>query len=193
MPTVSIDRQIPGWLIDTSKLRALAADVTCWSNCNQAWVDNSEDQPAAVVGHIDEDGNTYPVATIDCDQYYAAQDSIKLARFYAAANPTTILSLLDLVDAQSAAIARIRASIERTSQPCQPLADSDAIRSAAELACGLLWMTAEWRTGKTEAAYQALLEAVGGSGSQGLRESIEAALAAGHEVDAPPGCYWPEP
>ena len=65
------------------------------------------------------------------------------------------------------------------------------IETAAKLACGLLWMTAEWRQGKADAAYKALLEAVGGSGSQGLRESIEAALAAGHEVDAPPGCYWP--
>lgn len=66
------------------------------------------------------------------------------------------------------------------------------IETAAKLATGLLWMTAEWRQGKADAAYQALLEAVGGSGSQGLRESIEAALAAGHEVDAPPGCYWPK-
>jgi len=67
------------------------------------------------------------------------------------------------------------------------------IETAAKLACGLLWMQAEWRQEKTDAAYQALLEAVGGSGSQGLRESIEAAFAAGFEVDAPPGCYWPEP
>ena len=66
------------------------------------------------------------------------------------------------------------------------------IETAAKLATGLLWMTAEWRQGKADAAYQALLEAVGGSRSQGLRESIEAALAAGHEVDAPPGCYWPK-
>lgn len=66
------------------------------------------------------------------------------------------------------------------------------IETAAKLATGLLWMTGEWRQGKADAAYQALLEAVGGSGSQGLRESIEAALAAGHEVDAPPGCYWPK-
>lgn len=64
--------------------------------------------------------------------------------------------------------------------------------TAAKIACGLLWMTAEWRQGKADAAYKALLEAVGGSGSQGLRESIEAALAAGHEVDAPPVCYWPK-
>ena len=66
------------------------------------------------------------------------------------------------------------------------------IESAAKLATGLLWITAEWRQGKADAAYQALLESVGGSGSLGLRESIEAALTAGHEVDAPPGCYWPE-
>ena len=67
------------------------------------------------------------------------------------------------------------------------------IETAAKLACGLLWMTGEWRQEKADAAYQALLEAVGGSRSQGLRESIEAALAAGFAVDAPPGCYWPEP
>lgn len=64
------------------------------------------------------------------------------------------------------------------------------VEAAAKLACGLLWMTAKLRHGKTAAAYHALLEAVGGAGSQGLRESIEAAFAAGHEVDAPPGCYW---
>ncbi len=83
------------------------------------------------------------------------------------------------------------ARIVKTSQHVPAATDADAIRAAAELACGLLWMTAEWRQGKTEAAYQALVEAVGGSGSQGLRESIQAALDAGHEVDAPPGCYWP--
>lgn len=79
----------------------------------------------------------------------------------------------------------------KASQHLPSATDADAIVAAAKLACGLLWMTAEWRQGKTEAAYQALLEAVGGSGSQGLRESIQAALDAGHEVDAPPGCYWP--
>jgi len=79
----------------------------------------------------------------------------------------------------------------KRSQHLPAATDADAIGAAAKLACGLLWMTAEWRTGKTEAAYQALLEAVGGSGSQGLRDSIQSALDAGHEVGAPPGCYWP--
>lgn len=77
-----------------TELEQLAKEVKGWSNCNQAWLDHSEDEPAAVVGHISEDGDTYPVATIDCDQYYEAQDSLKLARFYAAANPETVLRLI---------------------------------------------------------------------------------------------------
>jgi len=87
-----------GGSMELQELKALAEEVKQWSNCNQAWLDQSEDDPAAVVGHIDEDGNTYQVATIDCDQYYAAQDSIKLARFYAAANPETVLQLIAMIE-----------------------------------------------------------------------------------------------
>lgn len=75
-------------------LKRLAEDVTGWSNCNRAWLDNSEDVAAAMVGHIDMDGETYPVAMIDCDLYYAAGDSIKLARFYASANPEMVLAMI---------------------------------------------------------------------------------------------------
>lgn len=81
------------------ELKALAQDVEMWSICDQAWLDSSEDEPAAVVGHIDEDGNKYDVAMVDCDQYYAAQDSIKLARFYAAANPAKVLELIERIEA----------------------------------------------------------------------------------------------
>ncbi len=90
--------------MDLQKLKALAEDVKGWSNCNQAWLDHSEDEPAAVVGHIDEDGETYPVATIDCDQYYAAQDSLKLARFYAAANPEAVLQLIAMIETPNAKV-----------------------------------------------------------------------------------------
>lgn len=76
------------------ELKSIAQAAIGWSNCNQSWLDFSEDEPAVVVGHIDEDGNTYPVAIIDCDQYYAAGDSIKLARFYAAANPAVVIELI---------------------------------------------------------------------------------------------------
>ena len=114
-------------MIDTNELRRLTQAVSGWSNCNQVWLDQSEDVPAAVVGHIDEDGNTYPIATIDCDQYYAAHQSLPLAKFYAAANPAAISELLDRLeaaeksDAESLAMYRkarderdaLRAEIER--------------------------------------------------------------------------------
>jgi hypothetical protein len=57
-------------MIDTKELRRLAQAVIDWGSCNQAWLDQSEDIPAAVVGRIDEDGNTYPVCTVDCELYY---------------------------------------------------------------------------------------------------------------------------
>lgn len=78
---------------DISALERAALAVTGWSSCNQAWLDASEDVAAAVVGHIDEEGNAYPVATIDCDQYYSG-DSLPLAKFYAAANPAVALELV---------------------------------------------------------------------------------------------------
>ena len=79
--------------MNINKLEELAKAVTGWSNCDKAWLDTSEDTPAAVFGHIDEDGNTYPVATVDCDQYYSG-DSLNLAKFYAATNPSAILELI---------------------------------------------------------------------------------------------------
>ena len=88
--------------MELQKLKALAEDVKGWGNCNMAWLDHSEDEPAAVVGAIDEDGETYPVATIDCDQYYAGQDSLKLAKFYAAANPETVLRLIAIIESTNA-------------------------------------------------------------------------------------------
>jgi hypothetical protein len=83
------------------KLKILAEGVKGWSNCNQAWLDHAEDNPTAVVGHIDDDGSTYPVATVDCDQYTEAADSLKLAKFYAAANPETVLRLIAMIEAHS--------------------------------------------------------------------------------------------
>lgn len=84
--------------MDVNELRELAKRVTGWSSCNAAWLDSSEDVPAAVVGRIDDDGNEYPVAVVDCEQYYS-DDSLALASFYAAANPTAILELLDRLEA----------------------------------------------------------------------------------------------
>ena len=99
-------------MIDTKELRRLAQAVIEWSNCNQAWLDQSEDAPAAVVGHIDEDGTTYPVATIDCDQYYAASQSLPLAKFYAAASPAAISELLERLEAAEKERDELRAKTE---------------------------------------------------------------------------------
>lgn len=63
------------------------------------------------------------------------------------------------------------------------------IQSAAELACGLLWMV-EDRHGKVRDAFHALRDALGGSGSKGLGKSIQRAIDAGYEADHPPGCDW---
>lgn len=88
-------------------LRELALAVAGWGNCNMAWLDNSEDNPAAVVGHINEDGEAYPVATVNCDQYYAGEDSLKLAKFYAAFNPADSLAFLESYEELLAALKRI--------------------------------------------------------------------------------------
>jgi uncharacterized UBP type Zn finger protein len=79
--------------MNINELEELAKAVPGWSNCNKAWLDTSEDVSAAVVGHINEDGECYPVITVDCDQYYSG-DSLKLAKFYAAANPSAISELI---------------------------------------------------------------------------------------------------
>ena len=63
------------------------------------------------------------------------------------------------------------------------------IESAAELALGLLWMT-EYRNGKVSAAFSALRDVFGSSGSKGLGKAIQRAIEAGHEADHPPGTDW---
>ena len=85
-------------MTDITKLKSCAIAVRQWSNCNKSWLDTSEDNSSAVVGHIDEDGNCYDVATIDCDQYYAGQDSLPLANFYANANPASVLALIERIE-----------------------------------------------------------------------------------------------
>lgn len=121
-------------MIDVNELGRLAQAVSGWSNCNQAWLDQSEDAPAAVVGHIDEDGNTYPVATIDCDQYYAGHQSLPLAKFYAAVNPAAVSELLDRLEAAEKERDELRAKIAEMEKQAPFDADSDVFRSAFEAA-----------------------------------------------------------
>lgn len=86
-------------MIDINELRRLAQAVIGWGCCNQTWLDQSEYVPAVMVGHINKDGETYPVATINCAPYSAADQSLALGKFYAAANPAAISELLDRLEA----------------------------------------------------------------------------------------------
>jgi hypothetical protein len=91
-------------MIDIDKIEAAAKAVKGWSNCNQAWLDTSEDEPAAVVGHISDEGETYPVAVVDCDFYLQGQDSLPLAKFYATANPATVLEMVSMIRERDAVL-----------------------------------------------------------------------------------------
>ncbi|GAB2471681.1 hypothetical protein GCM10027082_23950 [Comamonas humi] len=80
---------------DLRALAGLAEAVKDWSNCNQAWP-HAEHYDTAVVGSI-WDGEPYPLAEIDADTYGTEGESLKLAMFYAAANPGTVLALLSRI------------------------------------------------------------------------------------------------
>lgn len=85
-------------MIDTTKLRELAQAVKGWSNCNRFWNDEDHDNGVYIVGNINEDDEKYPLFEIDADRYGTDDESGKLAEFYAAANPATVLALLDELD-----------------------------------------------------------------------------------------------
>ena len=114
-------------------IKELAEAVQGWGNCTKAWLDTSEDASAAVVGHIDEDGNAYPVVVIDCAQYYAEHDSMKLARFYAAANPTAVLELLAESDQLRQQLAAARSGLE-AEQKVASQSENEAFRCSYKIA-----------------------------------------------------------
>ena len=80
--------------MNIEELKRLAELNAGWSNASSAWNDMIN-EGGAVVGHIDEDGNKYDVAVVDLVQYDGFEgDSLQLAKFYAAANPAAVLSLI---------------------------------------------------------------------------------------------------
>ena len=76
--------------MELRQLKALAEDVKGWSNCDTAWLDPAEDELAAV-------------------------DSLKLAKFYAAANPATVLGLIDTIENLAALVNRLCRQINKGS------------------------------------------------------------------------------
>ena len=89
----------------------MAEAVQGWSSCNEAWP-HAEHFDVAVVGGI-LDGEQYPVAQIEADDYGTDGESLKLAQFYAAANPGAVLALLDrIAELQEQLVTEARATAE---------------------------------------------------------------------------------
>ena len=93
--------------IDKERLRVLAEAATGWSNCDKVWP-HAEYDEISVLGAICEEGVQYPGAEIDADTYGDDGDSLKLAQFYAGANPAAVLALLSENAALAAEVERLR-------------------------------------------------------------------------------------
>ena len=109
----------------TPDLRALSNAVKAWACCNEAWP-HAEHFDVAVVGGI-TDGEQYPVAQIDADTYGTDGESLKLAQFYAAANPGAVLALLDRIDALQAENEHLLAQIHKLEMDALDLAIENSI------------------------------------------------------------------
>lgn len=92
-------------------IKALSANVKCWRNVNKAWEETEDEVTIAKVGAIDEDGNKYPVITVDCSDYYADDDSIKVAQYIAAVNPETITNIIEYSESLQSENERLRAQV----------------------------------------------------------------------------------
>ncbi len=77
--------------MNIEEMKRLAEPLVNW-DATSAW---EGAEGAAFIGHIDEDGNQYAVACFDLTEYDGFEgDSLKMAQYYAAANPAAILELL---------------------------------------------------------------------------------------------------
>lgn len=75
------------------QLKTLAESCKGWDNLDKCSKLEGSDEDWSV-GACDEDGNFFPVMAIDTDQYDQSGDAVKLAQYYAAANPAAVLELI---------------------------------------------------------------------------------------------------
>ena len=127
---------------DYSKLKELAEATKGWDNLKSCWPEETEDGDLEVnwfVGAVTEDDDKYPVLEVNTAQYDALEDAGRLARYYAAANPSAVLALIaDLDEARngmkhSCAI-RLKKRIELLeTQRNQLIADNERLTKAVGL------------------------------------------------------------
>ena len=82
---------------DYSKLKELAEATKGWDNLKSCWPEETEDGDLEVnwfVGAVTEDDDKCPVLEVNTAQYDALEDAGRLARYYAAANPSAVLALI---------------------------------------------------------------------------------------------------
>jgi hypothetical protein len=80
--------------MNTAELKKLAEAVMAWGLCDVQQGPDDAEAGIAMVGIKYDDGEFAEVFVIDAGFYYAEQEAIKIARYYAAANPAAILELL---------------------------------------------------------------------------------------------------
>jgi hypothetical protein len=95
--------------MNIEELKRLAAPLVKWG-ADSAW---GNPDGTATVGYIDEDDNHDPIATVDVTIYDGFEDeSLGIAQFIAAANPTAILELIRQRDELLAALKYARELVD---------------------------------------------------------------------------------
>lgn len=120
--------------LNKHELRRLAEGTKGWQNLVECWPADQEHSDADwEVGAIDEDGNRYPVISINTQQYDCEDGAEKLARFIAAANPSAVLSLLDELKAANARLHEVAVGCATAEQERDQLrAEVESLRKDAE-------------------------------------------------------------
>ena len=95
--------------MNIEELKRLAAPLVKWG-ADSAW---GNPDGTATVGYIDEDDNHDPIATVDVTIYDGFEDeSLGIAQFIAAANPSAILELIQQRDELLAALKDARELVD---------------------------------------------------------------------------------
>jgi hypothetical protein len=95
--------------MNIEELKRLAAPLVKWG-ADSAW---GNPDGTATVGYIDEDDNHDTIATVDVTIYDGFEDeSLGIAQFIAAANPTAILELIRQRDELLAALKYARELVD---------------------------------------------------------------------------------
>ena len=98
-----------GMSMNIEELKRLAAPLVKWG-ADSAW---GNPDGTATVGYIDEDDNHDPIATVDVTIYDGFEDeSLGIAQFIAAANPSAILELIQQRDELLAALKDARELVD---------------------------------------------------------------------------------